>query len=549
MQNKIVYQANLTFERILQLKTNKYIFVQNFSMKKVWALFYLPVFMLAQQPDTTAIRYSKYITAEGMKTNLLVLASDEYEGRETGQKGQKMAATYISKYYKDLGIPPLNNLKDGYQQSFPLAIFNPQEVKFSFNKKEYRQNTDYFTWANVTGDTSFFINDIVFCGYGINTPVYNDYDKIEVKNKAVMILAGEPKTDGKSIISQSTEPSSWAGNFRMKQTEAKKQGIKYLLIVDTNIAVSYAQQERRIKRTSMKIDDNSSIDYPFVIYISKQMADEILVSSKQKTENLIHTISSTAKPIYFSIKTSIEINFKQAKQKISAENVMAYIGGSDLKDEVLVLSAHYDHLGIQDGKVYNGADDDGSGTVAIMQLAKAFQEAKKQGKGPRRSILILNFSGEEKGLLGSEYYTEHPVFELSKTVCDLNIDMIGRLDDMHKNNANYVYLIGSDKLSSELHKISEQANKTYIKLALDYTFNDEKDPNRFYYRSDHYNFAKNKVPVIFYFNGVHEDYHEETDEVQKIDFVKMEKITKLVFYTAWQIANQTARIKIDSSKN
>ena len=523
--------------------------MQTFFMKKTWVLLCLPFMMLAQQPDTVAVRFSKYVTAAGMKKNLLVLASDEYEGRETGQKGQKMAAQYITNYYKDLGIPPIRTLKEGYQQSYPLAVYNPQEVKFLLPNKEYKQNTDYYTWANVTGDTGFSIGDLTFCGYGINTPMYNDYDKVDVKNKAVIILAKEPYTkEGKSIISQNAEVSSWTTNYREKFYEAKRQGIKYLLIVDTNIAISYAQQERRIKHTSMKIDDNPPIDYPVVIYISKQMADEIFTSSKQKTDNIIQTIATSGKPVHFSSKTSIQINFKQVKQKISAENVMAYIEGSDLKEEILVLSAHYDHLGIQDGKVYNGADDDGSGTVAIMQLAKAFEEAKKQGKGPRRSMLFLNVSGEEKGLLGSEYYTEHPVFELSKTVCDLNIDMIGRLDELHKSNANYVYLIGSDKLSSELHKISEQANKTYTNLALDYTFNDEKDPNRFYYRSDHYNFAKNQVPVIFYFNGVHEDYHEETDEVQKIDFNKMEKISKLVFYTAWQIVNQTPRLKIDSSK-
>src|SRR6185312_4046840 len=271
-------------------------------------------------------------------------------------------------------------------------------------------------------------------------------------------------------------------------------------------------------------------------------------SSKQTIKSIAEKTASSAKSIHFIQKTELNINLTQAKRKLSAENVMAYIEGTDLKNEVVILSAHYDHLGIQDGKVYNGADDDGSGTVAIMQLAKAFQEAKKQGKGPRRSMLFLNVSGEEKGLLGSEYYTEHPVFGLENTVCDLNIDMIGRLDEAHAKNANYVYLIGSDKLSSELHKISEQANKTYSNLQLDYTYNDENDPNRFYYRSDHYNFAKNNIPVIFYFNGVHEDYHQETDEVQKIDFIKMEKISKLVFFTAWQIVNQTNRLKIDSSK-
>ncbi len=518
-------------------------------MKLKLILLCLPSILLAQQIDTTAVRFSKYVTAEGMKKNLTVLASDEYEGRETGQKGQKMSAEYISKYYKDLGIPASPKLKDGYQQSFPLEVFNPQTVKISFHKKEYKQNKDFYTWANITGDTTFSIGDITFCGYGINTLVYNDYDKADVKNKTVMVLAGEPyHADGKSMITHNAEASQWTSNYRMKQTEAKKQGIKYLLVVDTNLAESMLQQDHRINGTRMSIDGKTSLSFPFIIYISKQMADDILAASKEKISAISSKISSTKKTVSFTSKTNLTIQLTQEKRSIQAENVMAYVEGTDLKDEVIVLSAHYDHLGIIDGKVYNGADDDGSGTVAIMQLAKAFEEAKKQGKGPRRSMLFLNVSGEEKGLLGSEYYAEHPVYELSKTVCDLNIDMIGRLDEAHEKNANYVYLIGSDKLSSELHKISEQANKTYTKLDLDYTFNDENDPNRFYYRSDHYNFAKNNVPVIFYFNGVHADYHQETDEVQKIDFNKMEKISRLVFFTAWQLANQTERIKIDSSK-
>jgi hypothetical protein len=519
-------------------------------MKKILFLIYIPACIWAQQTDTVAVRFSKYVTADGMKKNLTVLASDEYEGRETGQKGQKMAAEYITKYYKDLGIPPLKDLKEGYQQTYPLAVFNPPELKLNINKKTYTQAKDYFSWANITGDTDIIISDIEFFGYGINTQVYNDYDKADVKNKAVMILSGEPYgKDGKSIISQTVETSPWATNHRAKIAEAKKQGIKYLLVVDTNIALSYAQQERRLKHNRMALDDGSSTDYPLVIYISRQMADEILSSStKYQIAGIMSQVSGTAKPVRFSTKTNIELNLKQGKQKVSAENVMAYLEGTDLKNELIVISGHYDHLGIQDDRVYNGADDDGSGTVAVMQLAKAFMEAKKQGKGPRRSILFLDVSGEEKGLLGSEYYTEHPVFELSKTICDLNIDMIGRIDDAHNGNPNYIYLIGSDKLSSSLHQISEQANKTYTNLKLDYTYNDEKDPNRFYYRSDHYNFAKNNVPVIFYFNGVHADYHEPTDDVEKIDFNKMEKISRLVFFTAWKLVNQTERIKVDSSK-
>ena len=236
------------------------------------------------------------------------------------------------------------------------------------------------------------------------------------------------------------------------------------------------------------------------------------------------------------------------KRRIKGENVLGYIEGGDLKNELIVITAHYDHLGKHDSLVFNGADDDGSGTVAALEIAEAFILAKKAGKGPRRSVLIMPVSGEEKGLLGSKYYTDNPIYPLENTVANLNIDMIGRLDDWH-DTANYVYLIGADRLSQELHDISERVNKEYIGLNLDYKFNEEDDPNRYYYRSDHYNFAKNNIPVIFYFNGVHEDYHKVSDTVEKIDFQKIETITRLVFLTAWELANRDERIIVDKAEN
>ena len=211
-----------------------------------------------------------------------------------------------------------------------------------------------------------------------------------------------------------------------------------------------------------------------------------------------------------------------------------------------MITAHYDHLGKKDSLIYNGADDNGSGTSAIMEIAEAFMIAKKEGKGPRRSVLIMPVSGEEKGLLGSKYYTKKPIYPLEKTVVNLNIDMIGRIDCNH-DTSNYVYLIGSDMLSKELHDISEKINKEYIGLELDYTFNSEEDPNRYYYRSDHYNFAKNNIPVIFYFNGLHDDYHKPTDTIEKIDFKKIETITRLIFLTAWELANRDERIKLNKN--
>ncbi|RDK87124.1 M28 family metallopeptidase [Marinirhabdus gelatinilytica] len=237
--------------------------------------------------------------------------------------------------------------------------------------------------------------------------------------------------------------------------------------------------------------------------------------------------------------------FTRAQNPLPSENVVAFIKGSEKPDEIIVLSAHYDHVGMENGEIYNGADDDGSGTVSMLEIAQAFQTAVKNGQGPKRSILFLHVTGEEIGLYGSRYYTENPIFPLENTVANLNTDMIGRIAPEKKENPNYIYLIGSDKLSQGLHDLSERVAEQYSDLELDYTFNDENDPNRFYYRSDHYNFAKNNIPIIFYFNGVHEDYHKPTDTPDKIEYELMEKRAKLIFHTAWEIANQEERITAD----
>lgn len=231
---------------------------------------------------------------------------------------------------------------------------------------------------------------------------------------------------------------------------------------------------------------------------------------------------------------------------IDSENVAAIIEGKEYPNEFIVVSAHLDHIGTHDGEINNGADDDGSGTVAILEIAEAFKKASLQGHVPKRSILFLHVSGEEKGLLGSKYYVENPLYPLNQTVANLNIDMIGRLDPKRADkDPNYIYLIGSDKLSQELHDISEATNEKFTKLKLDYTFNADDDPNRFYYRSDHYNFAKNNIPVIFYFNGTHEDYHKPGDTPDKINYPILKTRAQLIFYTLWDLAFREERIKLN----
>ena len=231
---------------------------------------------------------------------------------------------------------------------------------------------------------------------------------------------------------------------------------------------------------------------------------------------------------------------------VKTENVAAIIEGDTYPNEYIVLTAHLDHVGTENGEIFNGADDDGSGSMALLEIAEAFKLAELDGNRPKRSIVILHVSAEEKGLLGSKYYTDNPLYPLDETITNLNVDMIGRTDPTrNSNNDEYIYLIGTDRLSTMLHETSEKVNYKTVNLELDYRFNALDDPNRFYERSDHWHFAKNNIPVIFYFSGTHEDYHQPSDTAEKIRYDLLTKRTRLIFHTAWEIANMDEKIEVD----
>lgn len=276
----------------------------------------------------------------------------------------------------------------------------------------------------------------------------------------------------------------------------------------------------------------------------QKKAGRYLISEYQKNNV---SFPKGASDFYQAVPASF-LNGKRNRNLPNSENIWAFIEGTEKPEEVIVISAHYDHVGIENGEIYNGADDDGSGTSALLEIAQAFQMAKKEGNGPKRSILFLHVTGEEHGLLGSRYYSENPLFHLANTVADVNIDMIGRRDELHATTNNYVYIIGANRLSAELDHISAIMNQKYVGLDLDYRFNDPKDPNRFYERSDHYNFAKHGIPSVFFFNGVHADYHKKSDEAHKIEYDALEKRTQLAFVVAWELANRKNRILVDADK-
>lgn len=506
----------------------------------------------AQVPDSTRMKFASTITMNELREHLTILASDEYEGRETGKPGQKKAAQYIADYYKDLGVGPCNN--GSYFQQYPLKEEKRTNSTISTADKEWKFVDDFYFFGGFETE-ELVASEVIFVGYGIDDAAYSDYTNVDVKGKMVMCLDGEPTDkNGNSRISGTKEKSLWGQDMFIKVETAKTNGALGILVVNsqydfyiTRIKPWLEMPDVRLDYPTENPDKEELIPYAF---ISPKMANAIFKRAKAKDFAYWQKkINKKGKAVSKVLSVPTTIHVKHDINLISAENVMCYIEGSDpkLKNEVVVVSAHYDHIGIgRDGQINNGADDDGSGTVASLEIAEAMVLAKKAGHGPRRSVLILNVSGEEKGLLGSEWYSEFPIFPLENTVCDLNIDMIGRTDKEHEAaTSEYVYIIGSDKLSTQLHQASELVNSTYTKLDFDYTYNDPKDPNRFYYRSDHYNFAKNNIPVIFYFSGVHEDYHKPGDDVEKIQFEKMETIAKLIFLTAWEVANRDEKLVVD----
>lgn len=499
---------------------------------------------------TNLEKFAGTITVEDLTKHLTVIASDEMEGRETGQEGQQKAAIYIEDQFKALGLPPIVN-GDSYQQKISFIAESWKKINLTVNDKKFRHLWEFYAFPSTNSDRELSTKEeVVFLGYGIDDPKYSDYKKADVKDKVILIYAGEPvNKKGISKLTGTTELSDWSSDWRKKLNVAKQKGVHTVLIIDPEIKKNIDENRRFLlsPRMHMGESENAEENYANNYFISSEIAKEIVGDRYKKFIKKRDKMKRKGKSKSMDLTANLSMLQQKNVKTLIGSNVLGFIEGTDekLKDEVIVVTAHYDHLGKRGESIYNGADDNGSGTSTVLEVAEALTKAKEAGIGPRRSVLTMLVSGEEKGLLGSEYYAEHPVFPLASTVANVNVDMVGRVDEKHKENPEYIYVIGSDRLSTELHDINETANKTYTKLELDYTYNAENDPNRYYYRSDHYNFAQKGIPAIFYFNGTHADYHRTSDTIDKINFDKMAKIGQLVFYTTWELANREERIKVD----
>jgi len=476
-------------------------------MKKAFYCLCLVAFCGLFAQDKAAVKYAKTIAAKDLKSHLSILASDEYEGRETGKKGQKMAAKYIANYFEKLALEA--PVERSYFQSFDLEESQISEVYLRKGEEKIKGFEDflYYSRAETMGEeyVKFLMSS--------TTSEAQDYT-------------------GYYVIFSLKEFTGFQ-DFVERAEDAGAEGFVLILKDEEEYTSLLSRYGPYLQRPSLRARDNN--------------ATKLIIGKKDLVEWMFE---KDLEEIAEGETSSLIFNADYLDRPVSTENVLGLLKGTEKPEELLIITSHYDHIGVANGEINNGADDDGSGTVVVLEIAEAFAKAALMRKGPKRSILFMTVTGEEKGLLGSKYYTDtDPIFPLENTVAKLNIDMVCRIDPAHEEDKNYIYLIGSDKLSTELHELSEEVNKKYTNIDLDYTYNDENDPNRFYYRSDHYNFAKNNIPIIFYCNGTHPDYHRPTDTIEKIAFDVMEKRAKLIFHTAWEIVNREDRIMVDEANS
>ena len=489
------------------------------------------------------------IDMETLKENTSYLASDECAGRETSTEGMQIARQYVSEKLMEYGLQPaFMSEADGYSQPLPLIEVQFAGADFNLDGKELSFLEQYYYFSNIPKKT-VRADEFVFVGYGIDEKKFSDYSGKFFENKVAVISNGElPKKYLKTIPKSERELK---GGFSYRLNYLRKLNPTAIWILDENfeknaIRVSDYMAHKRIRLQEKSQQRGEEDDERAPAYFVKPSVITDLLGldlntqlNWKKRKNRVNVVART-----FMARPEI------IEREAECANVGGLIRGQGLSDEYVVLTAHLDHLGTgADGEIFNGADDNASGSAALLSIAKELGQQAMQGNYPERNVMFVWFSGEEKGLLGSRHFVNEPPVPINQIKANLNVDMIGRVDEPHAKEKieNYIYVIGSDRLSSSLHLTNEEAGEE-VGINLDYTFNDENDPNQFYRRSDHYNFAKKGIPVIFYFSGVHEDYHKASDTLEKLNFTKMQRATELILRTTEKLIYHPEPIEVDRPK-
>ncbi len=502
------------------------------------------------------------VTAAQLKDYLTFVASDEMEGRLTPSRGHDVTARFIATLLSRWGVKPGGG-NGSYFQPIDLVKqkLAPGGVEVSLGSRTLTYGRDYLVVPSA-GEVS---GGLVFAGDGwfIKAKGIDPYEKIDPKGKIVILTQGgmPAGVSRQSLSSLGKRGEDWIDPM----TYAQRKGATGIIMLPTLLSQAnpdgLAAMKRRFEDGQIWPEKlprgaRGASSLP-TVYLLAAGAQALFAGEKVNAATILQSFPSgkPVEPFELSAKKQARISVKTETERVPSQNVIGIVEGSDpvLKSEYVAFGAHYDHSGTNAGEgdtILNGADDDGSGTVALLAMAEALQKAPRK---PKRSAIFVWHMGEEQGLWGSAYFTSFPTVPLAKIVAQLNIDMIGRSraeGDTNPRNKdlsgpNEVYVIGSRMMSTELGDISDAVNKAYGNLSFNYRYDDPNDPERFFYRSDHIHYARKGIPIIFYFTGVHEDYHGPDDEVSKIDFAKYEKITRTIFATFWELAERKARPAVD----
>ncbi len=531
--------------------------------------FLLPSFALGQ--TTVKItpqerKLAESITAAQLRDYLYYVASDEMGGRDTPSVGLDLTAKFIGTLLSRWGFKPAGDGGSFYQKiDLHRDTVNAASTIASLGGQTLTYGTDFFAnpvAGNINGAPLVFAGE----GWMIKSKGIEPLKDLDVRGKVVVVYTGGfPRgINFQEVFQSGKRGEAWADPM----TYAKQNGAVGVISIATPDTENRWQQIRTLRERGGyvvdKLEDVSNRQLP-TLYISSKAAESLFQGESTEFAKITEAFRSPAQLPSFAFGSSktASVTVLTTPEKAQTQNIVAVWEGADpvLKNEYVAIGAHYDHVGTNpnargDDKIWNGADDDGSGTVAVLSIAETLAKAPKR---PKRSVLFVWHAGEEHGLWGSEYFNKFPTVDIKQVTAQLNIDMIGRSLDPNNiikcgqnkpcneelSGPNGVYVIGSEMMSTTLGAITKGTNDAYLKLGYDYKYDDPKDKNRFFFRSDHFNYAQNGIPIVFWFDGVHEDYHQPSDTPDKIDYAKMEKVTRTIFLTLLEVSDLKERPKID----
>ena len=541
------------------------------TMRTLKANLSLLIASLFLVPVTAQKQGIESINTRDLKTHMEFLASDELEGRNTGEPGLQVAARYLAVQARRLGLQPADQ-EHGYFQPFTIeerSYDRERSVITIFNRDSSRVSVrePFYIFPALRQDELTIEGEVVFAGYGIRDEEHNydDFKDIDIRDKVVLIMDRAPMNEDGSEAQFDNEKWTGRQSMRYKTPFIYSQEPRAVLLVPDPKSGFHSIEERSPGITSylgrsrsLESSDEGSgevVDRPRTVMIHRSVADLLLSGSGRSLAELQQQIDRTMEPHSFAIESkSVDITLRMMKRDMNVTNVFGMIEGGDpeLKNEMVIYLAHYDHLGTDgEGGIFNGADDNASGTVALIEIAEAFMEGKKR---PARSIGFLWVTAEEIGLFGSAYFADHPLIPIESIASVINLDMIGRIrtrEDMESGRRE-LSIVGGDTVevigglqSSVLMHINR---KTLHEMGLvgNYRYNNVNDPARYFFRSDHINFARKDIPVLFYSTGTHRDYHRVTDVEERIDYQKYLKVTRFSYKLGWNIAQYKETITIDN---